>query len=78
MFCARSTSVGFSRYLSATTTHLAPTLRGAGAAAIIEAEKSVAIPAPPTSSTSLPTTGKLVVTTKHYGRFRFKSVKTVE
>lgn len=69
MFCARSTSVGFSRYLSATTTHLAPTLRGTSAAVILEAEKSVAVPAPPTSShASLPTTGKLVATTKHYGK----------
>lgn len=73
MFCARSTSVGFSRYLSATTTHLAPTLRGVGVA-VAEVEKNVQVHASPTSTTNLPATGKLVLTTKHFGKLNGKCI----
>ncbi|XP_031565379.1 cytochrome b-c1 complex subunit Rieske, mitochondrial-like [Actinia tenebrosa] len=70
MFSARVYSVGFSRYLSGTTTHLAHGLRGSVAVILPEAEKLVPPPVQKTNQSlgSIIPTGNVVATNKLLGK----------
>lgn len=70
MFSARVYSVGFSRYLSGTTTHLAHGLRGSVAVVLPEAEKLVPPPIQKTNQSlgSIIPTGNVVATSKLLGK----------
>ena len=74
MFSSKCISPGFSRYLTASTTHLAHYLKGAPAVVIPTVET---VPSPPESFTNhsmskvIPK-GNLVATTKHIGEIRVR------
>ena len=72
MFSSKCISPGFSRYLTATTTHIAHSLKGASAVVIPAVET---VQSPPSTFTNhsiakLVPTGNLVATTTHFGEFR--------
>jgi hypothetical protein len=70
MFSARVHSVGFSRYLSATTIHLAQGVRGSIAVVVPEAEKLVPPPVHKTNQSlgSIIPTGNVIATNKLLGK----------
>ena len=74
MFSSKCISPGFSRYLTASTTHLAHYLKGAPAVVIPTVET---VPNPPESFTNqsmskLIPKGNLVAVTKHIGKIRVR------
>jgi len=75
MFSARVNSVGFSRYVSATTTHIAQALRGSTAVVIPQAEK---LTPPPVAKTNqafadlAPTSGNILATNNLRGKFQVR------
>ena len=74
MFSTKCLSPGFSRFLSATTTHVAQSLKGTPAVAIPAVETVVLSPPATLTNHSLAKsvpTGNLVATTKHFGKNRF-------
>jgi len=71
MFSARVNSIGFSRYVSATTTHIAQGLRGPVAVIVPEAEKLTPPPAAKTNqslASLAPLCGNVVATNKLLGK----------
>ena len=70
MFSSKCISPGFSRFLSASTTHVAHSLKGAPAVVIPAAETVQSPPATLTnhSISKLVPTGNIVATTKHFGK----------
>ena len=73
MFSTKCLSPGFSRFLSATTTHVAHSLKGAPAVTIPAVETVQSPPATLTnhSLAKIVPTGNLVATTKHFGENMF-------
>lgn len=72
MFSTKCLSPGFSRFLSATTTHVAQALKGTPAAVIPTFETVQSPPAALTSQSLVKTipTGNMVATTTHIGKER--------
>lgn len=73
MFSTKCLSPGFSRFLSATTTHVAQSLKGSPAVAIPAVDTVVQSPPATLTNHSLAKivpTGNLVATTKHFGKNR--------
>lgn len=71
MFSTKCLSPGFSRFLSATTTHVAQSLKGTPAVVIPVADTVVQSPPATLTNHSLAKivpTGNLVATTKHFGK----------
>lgn len=71
MFSARINCVGFSRYVSATTTHISQALRGSIAVVVPEAEKLTPPPAAKTNQSLgalAPASGNVVATNKLLGK----------
>ena len=71
MFSTKCLSPGFSRFLSATTTHVAQSLKGTPAVVIPVVDTVVQSPPATLSNHSLAKivpTGNLVATTKHFGK----------
>ena len=75
MFSTKCLSPGFSRLLSATTTHVAHSLKGTPAVVIPAVETVQSPPATLTnqSMAKIVPTGNLVATTKHFGKSIFSS-----
>lgn len=74
MFTARVNSIGFSRYVSATTTHITQALRGSIAVVVPEAEKLTPSPAAKTNQSfgSLaPVNGNVIATNKMLGKISY-------
>ena len=74
MFSTKCLSPGFSRFLSATTTHVAQSLKGTPAVVIPVVDTVVQSPPATLTTHSLAKivpTGNLVATTKHFGKKRF-------
>lgn len=74
MFSTKCLSPGFSRFLSATTTHVAQSLKGNPAVVLPVVDTVVQSPPATLTNHSLAKivpTGNLVATTKHFGKNRF-------
>lgn len=74
MFSTKCLSPGFSRFLSATTAHVAQSLKGTPAVVIPAVDTVVQSPPATLTNHSLAKivpTGNLVATTKHFGKNRF-------
>ena len=74
MFSTKCLSPGFSRFLSATTTHVAQSLKGTPAVVIPAVDTVVQSPPATLTNDSLAKivpTGNLVATTKHFGKNGF-------
>ena len=74
MFSTKCLSPGFSRFLSATTTHVAQSLKGTPA--VVLPVVDTVVQSPPATLTNhslvkIVPTGNLVATTKHFGKNRF-------
>lgn len=72
MFSSKCIAPGFSRFLSASTTHIGHSLKGAPAVVIPAVEMVQSPPATLTndSLSKLVATGKIAATTKHFGKKR--------
>jgi len=71
MFSARVNSIGFSRYVSATTTHIAQGVRGSIAVIVPEVEKLTPPPVAKTNQTLgslIPASGNVIATNKLLGK----------